>query len=429
MQDYRGVNKWTVRNRYLLPLIPELIAEVQDTFIFTQFDVEGGFNKVCIKDGEQHQAAFKTKYGLYEPMVMYFGLCNSPATFQNMMSHIFRPLKDKWAKRGVKIIVYMDDILIATSTSLQDHRDVTHDVLDLLQEHNLFVKKKKCRWEVDSINYLGLIFEKGVTRMDPTKVEGIKNWPRPMKVKDVHSFLGICNFYCPFIPSFSKIAKPLNELTCKDISFIWEDKHEVAFNTLRDLVTSEPVLRQPQLDKPFEVEVDALGFALGGVLLKRQEDGKNHSIGYYSTTLNKAQQNYNIYELELLVIAECLKHWRPYLAGSPHKIVVHTDHANLTYWRQLQKINRRIARQVLELEKYNIKLQHVPGKNNGHADALSRRPDYNQGSSDNQNVTVLPDRLFIQALALQDLEQDKEVLRPWGRPPQTQADKWDMVER
>ena len=195
VQDYRGVNKWTVRNRYPLPLIPELITEVRDTFVFSKFDVEGGFNKVCIKDGDQHKAAFKTKYRLYKPMVMYFGLCNSPATFQNMMNHIFQPLKDKWAKRGVNIVVYMDDILIATSTSLQDHRDATHDVLDLLQEHNLFLKKKKCRWEVDSIDYLGLILEKGVTSMDPTKVEGIKNWPRPAKVKDVCSILGFCNFY------------------------------------------------------------------------------------------------------------------------------------------------------------------------------------------------------------------------------------------
>ena len=150
-----------------------------------------------------------------------------------MMNHIFRPLKDKWAKKGVKIIIYMDDILIATSTSLQDHRNATHDVLDLLQEHNLFLKKKKCHWEVNSIDYLGLILEKGVTSMDLTKVEGIKNWPRPAKVKDIRSFLGFCNFYRPFIPSFSKIAKPLNKLTRKDVPFAWEDKHEATFNALR----------------------------------------------------------------------------------------------------------------------------------------------------------------------------------------------------
>ena len=175
-------------------------------------------------------------------------------------------------------------------------------------------------------------------------------------------------------------------------------------------------MSQPQLDKPFEVKVDASGFALGGILLQKQEDGKRHPIGYYSATLNEAQRNYDIYELELLVIAECLKHWRQYLAGSPHKIIVHTDHANLTYWRQLQKISRRITRQVLELEEYNIELRHIPGKNNGRADALSRRPDYEQGVNDNQDVTILPDKLFIQALASQELEQNEEVLKPWVDP-------------
>ena len=151
VQDYKGINRWTICNWYPLPLIPELIAEVWDAFVFTKFDMEGGFNKIHIKDGDEHKAAFKTKYGLYEPMVMYFGLCDSPATFQNMMNHIFHPLKEKWEKRGVKIIIFMDDILIATSTLLQDHRDTMHDILDLLQEHDLFLKKK-CRWEVNSIN-------------------------------------------------------------------------------------------------------------------------------------------------------------------------------------------------------------------------------------------------------------------------------------
>ena len=130
-------------------------------------------------------------------------------------------------------------------------------------------------------------------------------------------------------------------------------------------------------------------------------------MGYYSATLNEAQQNYDIYELELLAIAECLKHWRPYLAGSPHEITVHTDHANLTYWRQPQKISRRIARQVLELEEYNIKLQHVPGKNNGRADALSRRPDYNQGTSDNQMSQYSQTDCSYEHLPLKTLNKTK----------------------
>ena len=219
-----------------------------------------------------------------------------------------------------------------------------------------------------------------------------------------------------FYSEFLQNCKPLNELTHKDVPFAWENKHETTFNALQDLVTSEPVLCQPQLDKPFEVEVDASGFALGGVLLQRQDDRKKHPIGYYSATLNEAQQNYDIYELELLVIAECLKHWRQYLAGSPHEIIVHTDHAKLTYWHQPHKISRRIARQVLELEEYNIKLQHVPGKNNRRADALSRRPDYDQGTEDNRDVTVLPDKLFLRTLASQELKQDEGVLKPWVNP-------------
>ena len=135
----------------------------------------------------------------------------------------------------------MGNILIATSTSLQDHRYATHDILDLL-EHNLFLKKKKCQWEVDSIDYLGLILEKGVTCIDLTKVEGIKNWPGATKVKDVWSVLGFCDFYCHFIPNFSKIVKPLNELTHEDTPFVWEDKHDIVFNTVQNLVTSELVL-------------------------------------------------------------------------------------------------------------------------------------------------------------------------------------------
>ena len=197
---------------------------------------------------------------------------------------------------------------------------------------------------------------------------------------------------------------------------MWEDKQEKEFTTLQALVTSEPVLWQPQLDKPFKVKVNASGFALGGVLLQRQEDSKKHPVAYYLATLNEAQRNYDIYKLELLAITECLKHWRPYLAGSPYETIVHMDHTNLMYWCQPQKISRQIARQVLELEEYNIKLQHVPGKSNGCADALSKRPHYDRGATDNQNMTVLPNKLFIQVLASQELKQDEDVLIPWVDP-------------
>jgi len=155
------------------------------------------------------------------------------------------------------------------------------------------------------------------------------------------------------------------------------------------------VLAHAKLDDQFELEVDASGYTVGVVLLQRKEDGKKHPIGYYSATLNEAQCNYDIYDLELLAIVMVLRNWRPLLAGSPHKIIIYSDHLNLQYWRLPQRISRRVAREVLELSEYDFEIRHLPGKLNGQADALSRRPGYDQGEDDNKDVVVLPDRVFV----------------------------------
>ena len=155
-----------------------------------------GYNNVCIKEGDKHKAMFKTCYGLYEPMVMFFGLTNSPATFQTMMNHIFHSIIAKHELLSTSIRVYMDDIAIATQTNDQDHMVAVHDVLAITAEHDLYFKLKKCLFHIPSIDYLGVIFEKGVTCMDLVKIASIKNWKTPEKVKDICSFLGFCNFYC-----------------------------------------------------------------------------------------------------------------------------------------------------------------------------------------------------------------------------------------
>ncbi len=192
------------------------------------------------------------------------------------------------------------------------------------------------------------------------------------------------------------------------------------------------MLAHAKLDDQFELEVDASGYAVGAVLLQRKEDGKKHPIGYYSATLNEAQRNYDIYDLELLAIVMALKNWRPLLAGSPHKIIIYSDHLNLQYWRLPQRISRRVAREVLELSEYDFEIRHLPGRLNGRADALSRRPGYDQGADDNKNVVVLPDRVFVKAtttqhappmrriVAQEEMEaadpiyaQDEELLKPW----------------
>ena len=173
------------------------------------------------------------------------------------------------------------------------------------------------------------------------------------------------------------------------------------------------------------------------MLLQKKDDGKRHTVGYYSATLNAAEQNYDIYDLELLAIVKTLEHWRPLLAGSPHKIKVFSDHMNLKYWRDPQKISQHMAREVLELSEYDLQIHHIKGTLNGHANALSRRPDYDQGEDDNKDVVVLPDNLFICASHLEwteeeepghvfqveDMkkehpiyEQDEAMLKPWINP-------------
>ena len=268
------------------------------------------------------------------------------------------------------------------------------------------------------MDYLGIIIEKGMTRMDPIKVEGIRNWPRPTKVKDIRSFLGFCNFYRPFIRGFVHIARPLNELTKKDTEWNWTSRQEEAFNKLKECVTNEPVLAHPELDKQFEVEVDTSGFALGAVLLQKKADGKKHPIAYYLSTLNAAERNYDIYELEYLAIHRAMMHWQHFLAGSPHKIIIHSDHQNLTYWKDPQKLSRHIARERLDLVEFNFEIHHIPGKVNSRADALLRRPDYDQGTQDNENIIILPENVFVWAVTIANdkEEQEEETLKPWVDP-------------
>jgi hypothetical protein len=277
VQDYRQLNSHTVRNKYPLPLIAQLISDLSRAHIFSKVDVRQGYNNIWIKKGDEWKATFKTKFGHWEPLVMFFGLTNSPSTFQEMMNVIYKEVIEKHAARGTIIRIYMDDITITTTGTLQDHIDAVRDVLRVAEQHDLYFKLSKCTFHTSSIDYLGVIIEKGMTHMDPVKIAGIKNWPIPTKVKDIWSFLGFCNFYRPFIRGFAHLARPLNELTRKDAEWSWGERQQVAFDTLKCRVTTEPVLAHPILTDPFELEVDASGFAMGAILLQKK-DGKKHPI-------------------------------------------------------------------------------------------------------------------------------------------------------
>jgi hypothetical protein len=200
VQDYRKLNDMTVKNRYPLPLITELIDSLQNAKYFTKLDVRWGYNNIRIKEGDEHKAAFRTNRGLFEPLVMFFGLTNSPATFQTMMNDIFRI-----EIRDGHVLIYLDDILIFDQ-ELDTHRHRVRQVMDRLREHKLYLKPEKCEFEVQEVEYLGVIVSHGQVRMDPVKVTGVTEWPEPECKTDVQSFLGFCNFYRRFIHHFADIA-------------------------------------------------------------------------------------------------------------------------------------------------------------------------------------------------------------------------------
>jgi transposase InsO family protein len=402
-QDYRYLNDWTIKNAYPMPradMVMDTLQAVEAKY-FTKFDIARAFNNVRIKNGHQWKAAFKTHYGLFEPTVMFFGMCNSPATFQSMMDHIFKDeIHNKW------IIVYMDDILIFSKTKEGLER-ITKGVLQKLRENDLYLKPHKCEFAKTKIEYLGMILEEGKVSMDPTKLIGIKQWPEPTTVKQVRSFLGFGNFYRRFIRSYSNVARPMNELLQKDKKFEWTMETQNAFDELKKRFTEEPVLIFPDTSKPFQIECDASKYASGAVLTQLDVNGDRHPCAFISKTFSPTERNYEIYDRELLSVIRALNEWRHYLQGSPHETTVFTDHKNLTYFRKAQKLNRRQARWSLLLSEYNIKLVHLPGSKMILADTLSRRPDMIPNEDhDNEDVTLLPDNLFINLI---DMELQQKI--------------------
>lgn len=419
VQDYRKLNEMTVKNRYPLPLISELLDKLQDAKYFSKVDIRWGFTNIRIKEGDEWKAAFLTNRGLYEPLVMFFGMCNAPATFQKMMNDIFKDL----IAEG-KIIVYMDDILIFTKTE-QEHWEIVRRVLDLLKEHKLSLKVAKCDFCKPEIPFLGMIVGNGQIRMDPKKTDAISEWPELKTKKEVQQFLGFCNFYRRFIKDFSKLARPLTRLT-GDVDFVWNQEQKDAFSALKNALCSSPVLAVYQDNLPLRVECDASEFALGAVLSQLQE-GKWHPLAYYSKALNETERNYEIYDKELMAIVASLEEWRQYLLDVDIPVEIFSDHQNLGYFREPQKLNRRQARWFQELQDYNYTLHHKPGSMMGKPDAITRRPDLNRGESDNKNVTLLKAEHF-RALALRASQAESQsFVHIYDRIKKASSQKDDVV--
>lgn len=418
--DYRHLNNFTKKKVYPIPIIQDLMDGLQGMKYFTILDVRWGYNNIRIRKGDEWKAAFRTADGLFEPTVMFFGLCNSPATFQSIMDRIFQDeALQGWLKK------YIDDILIAAKTK-EELKERTLKVLKKLQENDLYLKPEKCKFYQTKIEYLGFIISEGKVEMDPKKIAGIVDWPAPTTLKQLRSFLGFGNFYRRFIRSFSDIARPLNELLRKDVPFVWTSEREKCFNDMKRRFTTKPVLVMPDQTRPFYVEADASKYATGGVLMQKDSNGELHPCSFISQTFSPAERNYQIYDRELLGIIRALTEWRHYILGNPHTTTVFTDHNNLLYYRTAQRLNRRQARWSLILSEYDITLVHQPGPKMIQSDALSRRPDHiPEGDTDNDDIVMLPDSLFVNLI---DTDLARRIQSAKDYDPGLQENLWTLLK-
>jgi hypothetical protein len=389
--DYRKLNAMTVKNSYPLPLTQDLIEKLSDAKIFTKLDLKSGYSLVRIKEGDEWKTAFKTKYGLFEYLIMPFGLANAPAAFQHLMNDIFRDLLD------VHVIIYLDDILIF-SKSEAEHPTHVHEVLRRLKENNLYCNTEKCTFHVKEIDYLGLIIlDKGV-QVDQSKVTAALNWAAPRNVKNVQEFLGFVNFYRRFVPNFANVARPLYNLLRKDNPWQWSASEQGAFDALKAALTSARLLLQPDVRKPFFLECDASDYATGAILSQKDDEGKLHPVVFLSKSMAPAERNYNIFDKELLAIIHAFKEWRHLLEGSEAPVQVLTDHKNLEYFAKSQTLNKRQIRWSNFLVDYNFQIIYRPGTQNRKADILSRHYGVVPLGGGVENHVLLKPDIFISAI-------------------------------
>ena len=257
--DYRPLNAVTKKNRHPLPLIDELIDKLQGAKYFTKLDLKEAFNLVRIRLGDEAKTAFVTQEGLYEYLVMPFGLCNAPASFQAFIERTLKGLID------TELIAYVDDILVF-GNSVEQVKERTHRCLDRLAQADLFVKLKKCLFEATRVPFLGFIVDQEGIHIDPKRVDTIMEWKVPRSVREVQAFLGFCNFYRRFINGYSKVAFPLTDLTRKDRPFQWTEPANHAFELLKRSFSGYPMLRHFDPSLPVSIFTDASGFAIAGVL-------------------------------------------------------------------------------------------------------------------------------------------------------------------
>nr|GEX75652.1 uncharacterized protein [Tanacetum cinerariifolium] len=316
--EYRALNKVTINNNYPISIIANLFDQLGKARYFTKLDLRPGYYQVRITEGDEAKTTCVTRYGSYEFLVMPFGLTNAPATFCTLMNKLYHLFLDKF------IVVYLDDIVVYIHT-LEEHFLHLKQVLQVLQDNELYVKLEKCSFAQDEVKFLGHKIKDGGLIMDGAKIKAIQDWEPPTKVTELRSFIGLVNYFQRFIMGYSAIASSLTDLLKKNKAWIWDEECQAAFESLKKAIMEEPVLRLPDVTMPFELHTHASDFAIGGVLMPDE-----HPITFESQKLNETERRYTVQKKEMTTIVHCLRILRHYLLGS--RFVIKTDNIATSYF-------------------------------------------------------------------------------------------------
>lgn len=356
--DFRKLNEVTDQDAYHLHNIETILSQLGSAKFFSALDLSSGFHQIPMHPNSKKFTAFSTPEGHFHYNRMPFGLKNAPATFQRMMDKALRGLIGKYC------FVYLDDIIIFGQT-IQEHNRNLAIVLQRLTELGLKLQPDKCQFLKSELEYLGRVISKDGIKPNPDKIKAVKEFRLPRNPTEVKSFLGLAGYYRKFIRNFVKIAKPLTELTKKDVPFHWTDGQQRAFDELKTKLCGESLLRYPDFTKEFPLTTDASNEGLRAILSQN-----GHPCCYISRTLNRAETHYTTTEKELLAIVWAIQRHRQYLLGRKFKI--RTDHQALKWLQSVKDPSSRLIRWRLRLEEYDYEIEYHKGKDNLAADALSR---------------------------------------------------------
>jgi hypothetical protein len=356
--DFRALNKLTIKDKFPIPVIDDLLDELSGAQFFTKIDLRLGYHHIRMKEAYIPKMAFRTHEGHYEFLVMPFGLCNAPSTFQSLMNHVFHPFLHHF------VLVFFDDILIYRKT-WTDHLTHVDQVLRLLSQHQLFLKQSKCAFGASEVEYLGHLVGKDGIRVDPKNIEAMQDWPHPKTLKILRGFLGLTGYYRKFVKNYGKIAAPLTALLKKN-SFTWTLATAQAFQTLKTTMCTTLVLALPDFTKTFVLECDASGKGIGVVLMQ-----EGRPLAFTSKQLSERNLGKPIYEKEMLAILHVVELWHPYLLGK--RFQIKTDHQSLKYFLEQCISSQEKQKWVTKLFGYDYEIIYKKGKDNVVADALSQK--------------------------------------------------------